>query len=147
MYLIRLATGRFVCFQSVCASICRACLLAVWPDLAIYWTLGNFLKPLATIKLPQYPPFLGNFCKAVKIIHFSSETIFGQLFIYIWRFLSGHTACLQPERGWTRSRGRPPCAEIFRPGHLESGKRHRPRPPSSARDKMTHRGENRPIYL
>ena len=52
---------------------------AVWPDLAIYWTLGNFLKPLATINLPQSPPFLGNFCKGVKSVHFSSETIFGQL--------------------------------------------------------------------
>ena len=49
------------------------------PDLAIYWTLGNFLKPLATINLPQSPQFLGNFCKRVKIIHFSSETILGQL--------------------------------------------------------------------
>ena len=58
-------------------------LLSPWvpvrPDLAIYWTLGNFVKPLATIKLPQSPTFLGNFCKGVKIIHFSSETIFGQL--------------------------------------------------------------------
>ena len=52
---------------------------AVWTDFAIYWTLGNFLKPLATIKLPQSPPFLGNFCKGVKIIHFSSKIIFGQL--------------------------------------------------------------------
>ena len=52
---------------------------AVWPDLVIYRTLGNFLKPLATIKLPQSPTFLGNFCNGVKIIHFSSETIFGQL--------------------------------------------------------------------
>ena len=44
-----------------------------------FWTLSNFLKPLATINLPQSPPFLGNFCKGVKIIYFSSETIFGQL--------------------------------------------------------------------
>ena len=40
---------------------------------------GQLLKPLATINLPQSPPFLGNFCKGVKIIQFSSETIFGQL--------------------------------------------------------------------
>ena len=52
---------------------------AVWPDLAIFWTLGNFLKHLATINLPQFSPFLGNYCKGVKIIHSSSETIFGQL--------------------------------------------------------------------
>ena len=49
---------------------------AVWPDLGIYWTLGHFLKPLGTINLPKSPPFLGNFCKGVKIYCFSSEIIF-----------------------------------------------------------------------
>ena len=52
---------------------------SVWPDWAIYWTLGNFSKPVATISLPKSPTFLGNFCKGVKIFHFSSEIIFGQL--------------------------------------------------------------------
>ena len=52
---------------------------AVWPDLAIFWTLGNFLKPLAAINLPKSPTFLGKFCKGVKIFHFSSEIIFRQL--------------------------------------------------------------------
>ena len=51
----------------------------VWPDWAIYWTLGNFLKPLATIKLPKSSTFLGNFCKGVTIFNFSIEIIFGQL--------------------------------------------------------------------
>ena len=51
----------------------------VWPDWAIYWTLCNFLKPLATINLSKYLTFLGNFCKGVKVIHFSCEIIFGQL--------------------------------------------------------------------
>ena len=60
-------------------------------DWAIYWNLGNFSKPIATISLPKSPTFFGNFCKGVKIIHFSSETIFGKNFIDIWRFLSGHT--------------------------------------------------------
>ena len=32
----------------------------VWPDWAIYRTLGNFLKPLAAINLPKSPTFLGN---------------------------------------------------------------------------------------
>ena len=41
------------------------------------WT--TFLKPLGAIKLPKSPTFLGNFCKGVKIDHFSSEIIFGQL--------------------------------------------------------------------
>ena len=39
--------------------------------------LGKFLNPLASINLPKYPTFLGNFCKGVKIYHFSSEIIFG----------------------------------------------------------------------
>ena len=38
---------------------------------------GQIFKALATINLP--PTFLGNFCKGVKIYHFSSEIIFGQL--------------------------------------------------------------------
>ena len=41
--------------------------------------LGNFLKPLETINLSKSLTFLGNFCKGVKIIHFSSEIISGQL--------------------------------------------------------------------
>ena len=55
------------------------CLHTVWPDWAIYWTLGKFLKPLATINLPKSLTFLGNFCKGVKVYHFSSAVIFGQL--------------------------------------------------------------------
>ena len=39
----------------------------------------NNSKPLATINLPKFPTFLGNFCKGVNIIHFSGEFIFGQL--------------------------------------------------------------------
>ena len=45
-----------------------------------FWTLGNFLKPLATINLPKSPTFLGNFCKSVKIYHFWAT------FIDIWQF-------------------------------------------------------------
>ena len=41
--------------------------------------IGQFFKALATINLPKSPTFLGNFCKGVKIYHFSSEIIFGQL--------------------------------------------------------------------
>ena len=58
-----------------------------WPDWAIYFTCGNFSKPFATINLPKSLTFLGNFCKSVKIFHFSSEIIFGHLFIDIWQFL------------------------------------------------------------
>ena len=40
---------------------------------------ATFSKPLATINLPKSPTFLGNFCKGVKIYHFSIEIILGQL--------------------------------------------------------------------
>ena len=66
--------------------------LPVWPDWAIYWTLGNFSKPFATINLPKSPTFLGNFCKAANIIHFFYWNHIWASFIDIWRFLSGHTA-------------------------------------------------------
>ena len=52
---------------------------SVWPDWAIYWTLGIFLKPLEIINLSKIHTFLANFCKGVKVIHFSFEIIFGQL--------------------------------------------------------------------
>ena len=57
----------------------RYCLKTVWPDWTIYRTLDDFLKIWATIYLPKSPTFLGNFCKRVKIYHFSSEIIFVQL--------------------------------------------------------------------
>ena len=62
----------------------------MWPDLAIYWTLDNFFKSLATIDLPKSPTFLDNFCKGLKIYQYSSEIILGN-FLDIWRFFSGHT--------------------------------------------------------
>ena len=52
---------------------------SVWPDCVIYCTLGNFSKHVATINLPKLPSLLSNFCKGIKIFHFSSEISFGQL--------------------------------------------------------------------
>ena len=63
---------------------------SVRPDWAIYWTLGNFSKPLATINLPNSLTFLGNFCKGVKIYHFSSDIIFGELYRYLAIFFRSH---------------------------------------------------------
>ena len=71
----------------------------VWLDWAIYWTLGNFLKPLATIILPKSLTFLGNFCKGVKSYQFSSEIIFWQLLaIFFWSHWI-HTRNLNPVIG------------------------------------------------
>ena len=60
-----------------------------------FCTLGNHSKHLATINLPKSPTFLGNFCKVVKIYHFSGKIIFGQL-LDIWQFFSGHTDYIAP---------------------------------------------------
>ena len=40
---------------------------------------GQLFKAFGKINLPKFPTFLGNFCKGVKIHHFSSEIIFRQL--------------------------------------------------------------------
>ena len=53
-------------------------LQTVRSDWAIFCTLGNYSKPVATIILPKLPKLLGNFCKGAKIIHFSNQIIFGQ---------------------------------------------------------------------
>ena len=74
--------------------LCTA--LTVWPDWAIYWTLGNFSKLLALINLSRSPTFLGNFCKGVKIFYFFLVKSFLGNFIDIWRLFTGHTDCTQP---------------------------------------------------
>ena len=55
----------------------------MWPDWAIYWTLGN-------ISLPKSPIFLGNFRKVVKIYHFSNEIIFGNFYFHLVIFFWSH---------------------------------------------------------
>ena len=60
------------------------------PDLAIYWTLGNFSKPVATISLPKSHTFLGNFYKGAKIFNFSGEIILGNFFRHLATFYWSH---------------------------------------------------------
>ena len=62
----------------------------MWPDWAIYWTLGKFLMHLAKNNLPKSPTFLGNFWKGVKIYQFYSEIILGNFYRHLAIF-SGHT--------------------------------------------------------
>ena len=52
--------------------------------------LGNFLKPLATINLPESPTFLGNFCKGAKVFNFPVKSILGNFYRHLAIF-SGHT--------------------------------------------------------
>ena len=65
-----------------------SCLRTVWPDWAIYWTLGNFLKHLATINLPKSPKFLGNLCKDAKSLIFQGKSFLGKFYrnlaIFFW---------------------------------------------------------------
>ena len=60
--------------------------------------LGNHSKPVATIILPKLPTLLGNFCKGVKIIHYSCEIIFGQLLCTFGNFylVTLLRRCVQP---------------------------------------------------
>ena len=51
---------------------------------------GNFSKPVATIILPKSPLFLGNFCKGVKIFHFSSGIILGNFYRHFATFSCSH---------------------------------------------------------
>ena len=67
---------------------------SVWPDWAIYWTLDNFLKPLATINLPKSPTFLGIFCKGVKIYHFLVKSFFGNFYRHLAIFFWSHWMCV-----------------------------------------------------
>ena len=64
---------------------------SVWPDLAIYWTMGNFQMLLATINLPKSPTFLGIFRKGDKIYHFLEKSFLGIFYRHLATF-SGHTA-------------------------------------------------------
>ena len=64
--------------------------MTVWPDWAIYWTCGNFSKPVATVNLSKSTTFLGNLCKGVKILNFSSEIILGNFYRHLVTFYWSH---------------------------------------------------------
>ena len=63
---------------------------SVWPDWAIYSTLGNFFKPLATINLPQSSPFLGNYFKGVKSFIFLVKPFLGNFYKHLAIFIWSH---------------------------------------------------------
>ena len=73
---------------------CMCCIffgnLAVWPDWAIYWTLGNFLKPLAAINLLKIFRIIRQFCKGAKILNFSSEIILDNFYRLLATFYWSH---------------------------------------------------------
>ena len=59
----------------------------IWQFIGLWAT---FLS-LRNNKFAQISHILRQFLLSVKIYHFYREIIFGQLFIDIWRFFSGHT--------------------------------------------------------
>ena len=66
---------------------------------------GPLLKSLAAINLPKSPTFLSNFCKGVKINHFSIEIILGKFYRHLTSF-SGHTGGHQVSLNKTLSKCR-----------------------------------------
>ena len=62
----------------------------VWPDLASYWNLGNFSKPVAIISFAKSLTSLGNFCKAVKIFNFLVKSFFGNFYRHLATFYWSH---------------------------------------------------------
>ena len=56
---------------------------SVWPDWAIFCTLGSNSKEVATIVSPKLPTLLGNFFKVATIIHLWNYI--WATFIDIWR--------------------------------------------------------------
>ena len=52
---------------------------------------GQLLKPYATINLPNYLTFLGNFCKVLKSITFLVKSFLRNFYRHLAIF-SGHTA-------------------------------------------------------
>ena len=72
---------------------CCSKLQAVWPEMAIYLTLGNFLKPSATINLPKSPTFLGNLVKVLKYIIFLVNSFLGNWMHLLFDAVSRRNFC------------------------------------------------------
>ena len=64
------STAYYAALYALCECTIIFCNATSVTRFAIFWTLDNFLKPLATINLPKSPTFLGKFCKGVKISFF-----------------------------------------------------------------------------
>ena len=73
----------------VCHLINLVISISVWPHCAIFALWVIIQSRWQQLFDPNQPTLLGNFCKGVKVIYFSSEIILGN-FYRLWRFLSGH---------------------------------------------------------
>ena len=63
---------------------------SVWPDWAIYCTLGNFLKPAATIILHKSPTFLAIFVEVTKSLIFLVESFLAKFYRHLATFYWSH---------------------------------------------------------
>ena len=71
--------------------ICLECSTrTVWPDLAIFCTLGNFLKALATIILLKSSTVLSIFVKVSKSIIFLLKSFLGNFYRHLAIFFWSH---------------------------------------------------------
>ena len=61
----------------------------MWPDWAIYWTLGNVLKPMAKV-CPNLPHSWAIFVKVSKSLFFLVKSFLGNFYRHLVTF-SGHT--------------------------------------------------------
>ena len=52
---------------------------------------ATFQSPWQQLFCPKCQHILGNFCKFVKIFHFTCKILFWATLIDIWRFFTGHT--------------------------------------------------------
>ena len=64
--------------------------LAVWPNWAIYCTLGNFSKPVATIIEPKLPTFFGNILKVSISFIFLIKSFLGNFYRHLAIFYKSH---------------------------------------------------------
>ena len=71
-------------------TVINGTLHSVWPDWAIFLTLGYFLRPLATINLPKSLTFLGIFVKVSKSILFLVKSFLGNFYRHLAIFIWSH---------------------------------------------------------
>ena len=90
----------------------------VWPDWAIYCTLGNFSKPVATFILPKFTTFFDNFRKVLKIFNFPSEIILGNFYRDISQLFTGQSEKIAPNLFFQRQLG--PVEDRFDPVGVEA---------------------------
>ena len=75
--------------------------LSVRPDWAIYWTLGNYSKPLATINLPNSLTFLGNFCNVSKSFILQVKSFLGNFYRHLAILYGSHCFLSFPFSSWS----------------------------------------------